>query len=488
MKKTFSLLLSSLLSVGVGAHQLEPLHTLEAQTSAVNSSQQPHNVLLLLIDDLGWTDLGAYGSQYHESPNIDALASKSRLYTQAYASSPVCSPTRAALLTGKHPSRLKITTHFPGHKEKTPKLQEPWKTDHLALSEFTLAEAFQSRGYSTFFAGKWHLGGEGKLPTDQGFDINIGGFNKGSPRGGYYDPYKNPNLPNRTPGEHLTKRLTDETIDFLKQDHNEPFFALLSYYAVHTPLEAGPDKHEYFEKKANKVAGAKAFLIDTDHDSRTQLNQVDAKYASMIWAVDKSVGRILAALEQQGLDKNTLVVLTSDNGGFSTRKQGDTRVTATANLPLRSGKGWIYEGGIRIPLLIHQPGQQIQSQHDTLTTTVDLYPTLTAVAGAKTAKNIDGTDLLMLDNNPDIARQRPVVWHHPHYHGSGNTPSEAIRVGDWKLLHFYEHDTVELYNLKQDIAEQVNLADSEPEKKRQLLNLLDEWYTDNDIERVSLIE
>ena len=182
------------------------------------------------------------------------------------------------------------------------------------------------------------------------------------------------------------------------------------------------------------------------------------------------------------------MVLTSDNGGFSTRKQGDTRVTGTANLPLRSGKGWVYEGGIRIPLLIHQPGQQMQSQHDTLTTSVDLYPTLVSVAGANTPEDIDGTDLLMLDNNPSIANQRPIVWHHPHYHGSGNTPSEAIRVGDWKLLKFYEQDNVELYNLKQDIAEQVNLADSEPDKKKQLLALLDKWYTDNGIERISLIE
>ena len=485
MRTSIPLLLTTLFSMGVSAHQQEPLTSLP--TSATNSGA-PQNVLVLLIDDLGWTDLGAYGSQYNESPNIDALATKSRLYTQAYASSPVCSPTRAALMTGKHPSRLKITTHFPGFTAKNPKLKEPFKTDHLPLSEFTLAEVFQSRGYGTFFAGKWHLGGDGKLPTDQGFDTNIGGFNKGSPRGGYYDPYKNPNLANRTPGEHLTKRLTDETIDFIKQDHHKPFFALLSYYAVHTPLEAGPDKYEYFKDKTDTVAGTKAFLIDDTHDSRTQLNQVDAKYASMIWAVDKSVGRILAALEQQGLDKNTLVVLTSDNGGFSTRKQGDTRVTGTANLPLRSGKGWVYEGGIRIPLLIHQPGQQMQSQHDTLTTSVDLYPTLVSVAGANTPEDIDGTDLLMLDNNPSIANQRPIVWHHPHYHGSGNTPSEAIRVGDWKLLKFYEQDNVELYNLKQDIAEQVNLADSEPDKKKQLLALLDKWYTDNGIERISLIE
>ncbi len=481
MKKHYPLLLASLVSLSVFA---DPLPELQLEKSP-NGAEQ--NVLVLLIDDLGWTDLGAYGSQYYESPNIDALASQSRLYTQAYSSSPVCSPSRAALMTGKHPSKLKITTHFPGYKANSPKLKEPWKTDHLALTEFTLAEAFKSRGYATFFAGKWHMGGEGYLPTDQGFDINIGGMHRGSPPGGYYDPYKNLNLPNRNKGEHLTKRLTDETIDFLSQEHEKPFFALLSYYGVHTPLQAGPDKLAYFKEKTNTVAGEKAFLIDRGHQSRTQINQVDANYASMIWAVDKSVGRILESLEKQGLDKNTLVVLTSDNGGFSTRHQGDERVTSTANLPLRSGKGWVYEGGVRIPLLIHQPGQQIQSQHDTLTTSADLYPTLANVAGAKIPAGIDGSDIFLLDEEPELAKQRAIVWHHPHYHGSGNKPSAAIRVGDWKLLHFYEQDRVELYNLSNDIAEQVNLEQLEPKRRAHLLALLDEWYRDNDIEQVSLL-
>ncbi|MCL2913701.1 sulfatase [Shewanella corallii] len=446
--------------------------------------QRPPNILFLLVDDLGWMDLGVYGSQYYETPNIDALAQQSRFYTQAYASSPVCSPTRAALVTGKHPSKLKITTHFPGHRAESPRLQEPWKTDHLALEEFTLAESLKEQGYHTFFAGKWHLGGEGKLPTDQGFDINIGGFNKGSPRGGYYDPYKNPNLPNLKPGQHLTERLTEETLAFIEAPREKPFFAMLSYYAVHTPLEPGPQRYQDFLDKSGKVGNGKAYLLDELNQSRTQMNQVDAKYASMIWAVDRSVGRLLNKLNELGLADNTVIVLTSDNGGFSTRKQGDSRVTATANLPLRLGKGWVYEGGIRIPLMIRMPAQAEQQVFDTVTSSTDLYPTLASLAGAQIPEGVDGTNLFTLDKDARQAQQRTLVWHHPHYHGSGNTPSAAIRRGDWKLLEFYEDGRFELYNLARDIAEQNNQASSNPEVRDSLRQSLRNWYRDNEIEPV----
>ncbi|MGI2258034.1 sulfatase [Shewanella sp. GXUN23E] len=462
---------------------LSGLLALSCALPLIAAEQQAPNILLILVDDLGWMDLGAYGSQYYESPNIDRLASQSRLYTQAYAASPVCSPTRAALMTGKHPSRLKITTHIPGFEEPHPRVTEPQKAEHLALEEVTLAETLRASGYDTFFAGKWHLGGDGYLPTDQGFDVNIGGFDKGSPRGGYYDPYKNPQLPNRKPGQHLTDRLTEETIAFIEQPHDKPFFAMLSYYAVHTPLEAGPQKYEYFSDKSDKVGSKPAYLLDDVNHSRTQLSQVDAKYASMIWAVDRSVGRLLETLNKLELDDNTLVVLTSDNGGFSTRAQGDDREVSTANLPLRLGKGWVYEGGIRIPLMIRMPAQQKGQLYDTLTSTVDLYPTLAHVAGASVPQGIDGDDLLALDEHPDEARGRTLVWHHPHYHASGNTPSVAVRQGDWKLITFYEDNRQELYNLASDITEQRNLLSQQPQVHQQLQQQLDSWYQRYQIEQ-----
>ncbi|MCL6265445.1 sulfatase [Flagellimonas myxillae] len=426
------------------------------------------NVIFILVDDLGWMDLGCYGSSFYETPNLDRLAGQSARFTNAYAASPVCSPTRAAILTGKHPTRVGITDWIPGNDPKNRPLLGPEDMHQLPLEETTLAETLKEDGYMTFFAGKWHLGNDGFFPENHGFDINMGGHHRGSPPGGYYSPYKNPNLSDGPEGEYLTDRLVDESLQFIQANQQNPFLLYLSFYTVHTPIQASKKHIEKFEAKRASLQDSLPRTI-TEGLGYTVQNQSNADYASMVYAMDENVGRILEALEELSLMDNTLIVFTSDNGGLSTL-QNPTWNAPTSVLPLRGGKGWAYEGGIRVPLLIKKPGNNQSLVVDAPVTSMDLYPTILDILGmeARPEQHVDGANL-----NPlwDGSKEQPhgtLFWDFPHYHGSGWTPGCAIRKGDWKLIQFYEEDRLELYNLKDDIGELNDLAEKFPEKLQEM--------------------
>ncbi len=431
------------------------------------------NIVFILVDDLGWADLGCYGSTFYETPNIDRLASNATRFTNAYAASPVCSPTRAAIMTGKHPARLRITDWIPGQDPQNRKLLGPQDRHHLPLQEQTLAELLKAKGYSTFFAGKWHLGGEGYYPEDQGFDINKGGHEKGSPPGGYYVPYKNPKLLDGPQGEYLTDRLTDESIQFIRAHRHAPFLMFLSFYTVHTPIQACKRFVTFFEKKAANLPAIEA--VEKEHEGFTKQRQDDPDYASMVHAMDENVGRVLNSLNELKLSQNTVVIFTSDNGGLATL--GATRTAPTANGPLRAGKGWCYEGGIRVPLIVRVPSQDGATSIDTPVISHDLFATVADLVHAPIAEDsIDGKSLLPLLRGEPWHR-RTLYWHYPHYHGSTWTPGAAIRKENWKLIRFYHYDKVELYDLQNDLGERTDLSQSLPDKTEELLQELSDWQT-----------
>ncbi len=435
------------------------------------------NVLFILVDDLGWKDLGCYGSTFYETPNLDKLASTAVKFTDAYAASTVCSPTRASLMTGKHPARVGITDWIPGRGDKEQKLKTPSLLNALPLEEYTIAEAFKDNGYSTFFAGKWHLGGKGFLPDDQGFDINIGGNHTGQPKGGYYSPYKNPQLPDGPKGEYLTDRLTSETIKFiennLKSGKGKPFFAYLACYAVHTPIQGCNRYIEKFKEKVKTLPAAPDSGYVKERKAFTKTQQNNPKYASMIYAMDENVGRLIEELKKLKLYDNTIIVFTSDNGGLSTLLW---KGAPTSLYPLRAGKGWCYEGGIRIPLIIKPAGDNYKAKIvDQPVVSMDLYPTLVDMAGIKPVPDqyVDGIDITPAMNGKKLKRNT-LFWHYPHYHGSGWTPGASVRSGDWKLIEFYEYDESELYNIKNDIGEKNDLSSTMPDKTDSLKTLLKE--------------
>jgi len=439
---------------------------------------QKPNFIFILVDDLGWKDLGSYGSEFYESPNIDHLANQGMKFTNAYAASPVCSPTRASIQTGKHPVRIGITDWIPGRNPKDRKLSQPEDIHQLPLEEITLAEAMRDNGYRTFFAGKWHLGDDGFFPEDQGFDINKGGHHKGSPPGGYYAPYNNPRLTDGPEGEYLPDRLTDESIHFLEQSQQVPFFLFLSYYTVHTPIQACKRHLAYFQEKAKGISSkSEQPLFLKERDGWTKQRQDDPAYASMIYALDENIGRLLNALEKLDLDKNTIIIFMSDNGGLSTLGQ---EWAPTSNLPLRAGKGWCYEGGIREPMIIKAPGTtRAGSTCNEPVISHDFYPTILELAGlpVNPKQHVDGISLLPLLNGDDHLNREALFWHYPHYHGSMWTPGGAIRFGEWKLIEFFEENKIELYNLNEDIGEINNLAEKMPEKALEIKSRLDEWRT-----------
>ncbi len=429
----------------------------------------PPNIVFILVDDLGWVDLGCYGSTFHDTPNLDQLAREGLLFTDAYAASPVCSPTRAAIMTGKHPARINITDWIPGmsaDRAINPSLEAPMDLHNLPRSEKTMAEHFQEQGYRTFFAGKWHLGEtEQHWPKNHGFEINIGGNSWGSPgrfnsENGYYSPYGNPQLIDGPAGEYLTDRLTDESIKFISNQRSNPFFVFLSYYTVHTPI-AGCKKYDdyYFAKKLT-LADSGKIQSAPEHSGVTRINQTNAKYAAMVRSLDENVGKLISHLKEYGLLEKTIVVFTSDNGGLSTlRRPGPTSVR-----PLRAGKGWCYEGGIRVPLIIRYPRRlKNTGPCNQPVCSMDLYPTLLDLSGLNldTSQHKDGTSILpLIDNKQD--HERSLIWHYPHYHGSTWRPGSAIRQGRWKLIRFYEEDRIELYDLSKDIGEQENLCSARP--------------------------
>ncbi len=434
------------------------------------------NFLFILVDDLGWADLGCTGSTFYETPNLDRLASQGMRFTDAYAACPVCSPTRAAIMTGKHPVRVDITDWIPGRSPKNRKLFSVQDRDELALEETTIAEALKATGYRTFFAGKWHLGGAGFYPENQGFDINKGGHEKGSPPGGYYTPYKNPKLADGPEGEYLTDRLTDESIAFLRGNGDRPFLLYLSFYTVHTPIQACKRHLEHFRNKAAELPEMAGPHERPEHEGVTRLRQDLPEYATMVYAMDENVGRLLNTVDDLGLSDNTIVIFTSDNGGLSTLR---THGYPTCNLPLRAGKGWCYEGGIRVPLIIRAPGvTRAGTTSAEPVVSMDFFPTMLQLAGLplQPEKHVDGLSLVpLLAGKKSQLPRDALYWHYPHYHGSTWTPGAAIRSGDWKLIEFYDYEKVELYNLKTDLGEQHDLAAELPERRDELLTALHQW-------------
>lgn len=450
---------------------------LATAVSSLTAAKRP-NFVFFLVDDLGWADIGAYGSTFHETPHIDGLAASGVKFTAGYAAASICSPTRASILTGRHPVRVNITDWIPGmatERAYNPRFQHIDDEDELPLHEVTIAEVLKESGYATFFAGKWHLGTTGNLPTDQGFDINIGGHEKGSPPGGYYSPWSNPFLEAKKEKEYLTERLTAESIKFMQErDPEKPFLLYLSYYNVHTPIQPYQKHIGHYEKKAQKMfEGKTPSIVERRGVSRGRQDNPD--YASMVAAVDDSVGEILASLSDLGLDENTVVIFFSDNGGLTTLAG---RQAPTSNLPLRSSKGWLYEGGIREPMVVRAPGvTPAGAVVDTPVVSMDFFPTMLELAGLPLRPDLhaDGESLLPILRGQQTAQTDPIVWHYPHYHGSTWTPGAAIRDGDWKLIEFYEFDEVELYNLRDDIGESNNLATSQPKKTEALRNKLLAW-------------
>ena len=434
------------------------------------------NFLFFLVDDMGWADIGVNGSKFHETPYIDRLAATGMRFTQGYAACPVCSPTRASIMTGRHPVRVDITDWIPGQSNRaTNKLLHPQDRNNLAHDEVTIAEQLKKHGYQTFFAGKWHLGSEGHWPEDQGFDINIGGHHRGSPPGGYYAPWTNPALKSKKKGEYLTERLTEESVKFLeKRDVNKPFLLYLSYYNIHTPIQPYKKRIDHYTAKGAKIFKGKT-PTQKEHEGTTRMRQDNAALASMVAAVDDSVGTLLGKLKELKLDENTVVIFFSDNGGLSTR--GGKRFGPGCNLPLRASKGWLYEGGVREPTIIRAPGvtKPGSVSHKPMVS-MDFFPTMLELAGlpAQTKLHADGQSLVSQLKGNDSG-SRTLYWHYPHYHGSSWKPGAAIRDGDWKLIEFYHHEKIELYNLAEDIGEQKNLAASHPQKAVELRAKLVAW-------------
>ena len=436
-----------------------------------NSKNKSPNIIFILVDDLGWKDLGYSGSTFYETPNIDKLRNESYEFSSAYAASSVCSPTRASIMTGKHPARVNITDWIPGDNPLDRPFLGPKDLHQLPLEEVTIAEKLKNYGYTTFYSGKWHLGSKGYYPEQNGFDINIGGFEKGSPPGGYYTPYKNPKLSDGPEGEYLTDRLTSESIKFIENNKKDnPFALFLAFYTVHTPIQANKKHVSYFENKLNKLDDN---IARTRQEGKaiTLLNQVNPDYASMVYALDENIGRLIKSLKENNYYDDALIILTSDNGGLSTLR----RVAPTSVSPLRAGKGWLYEGGIRIPQLIKMPENNKNIKIYEPTVSYDLFPTILEFAGIEnTNQEIDGISLIPHLKTGKELNRKDIFWHFPHYHTSQWKPGAAIRQGDWKLVEHYESNKIELFNLKNDVGESKNLNLIYPEKTESLLKRLHE--------------
>jgi arylsulfatase A-like enzyme len=427
--------------------------------AAVSPDPNRPNIVLILADDLGWTDLACYGSKFYETPNLDALARDGMKFTQAYSACTVCSPTRAATLTGKYPARLHITDWIPGRMPENPKLLVPDWTKYLPLEEITIAKALKEWGYATASIGKWHLGDEEYYPEQHGFDVNVAGFDKGN-TSRYFSPYEIPTISDGPEGEYLTDRLTDEAVRFIEANKDKPFFLYMPHFAVHLPLQAKQSLIRKYQAKR-----------------RPGMAQKNAIYAAMLESLDESVGRVRAELKQQGVGDRTLVIFASDNGG---------RVPTTSNEPLRVGKGSCYEGGTRVPFIVSWPGvTKPGSVCNVPVISMDVYPTVAQAAGASdfVERGVDGVDLSPVLHQSGKLPRDELFWHYPHhqhYQLGGTMPYSAIRKGDLKLIEFHDDMRVELYNLKDDISEQKNLAETMPDKVNELRERLHAWRTEVD--------
>jgi arylsulfatase A-like enzyme len=435
------------------------------------------NIVFILADDFGWSDLGCYGSTFYETPHLDGLAAAGVRFTQAYAASNVCSPTRASILTGRYPARVGITDWLPGRKSRPEdRLLPPALPNHLALAETTLAEALRAAGYRTAMIGKWHLGEErAHFPEAQGFDVNIGGSGKGHPPS-YFSPHRLPNLTDGPPGEHLDDRLTREAEAFMSRAaaDRQPFLLYLAHYAVHTPLQGKPELVAKYQAKLASHDMPGPEIAQHPQDGATRAVQSHPIYAAMMESLDTSVGRLVAKLDELGLRENTIIIFTSDNGGLSTSEG-----SPTSNLPLRAGKGWAYEGGVREPLLVAWAGRIPAGQvTDQVITSPDFFPTLLELAGLplQPTAHVDGRSFASVLRAPDThLPERPIFWHYPHYSNQRGRPHGAIRTGRWKLIEWFETGGVELFDLLADPGETTDQSGREPAIAADLQKQLQAW-------------
>ncbi len=449
-----------------------------AKPSAPQNMAQRPNIVFILADDLGYKDLGCYGSTFYDTPNIDALAKQGALFTDGYAACPVCSPTRASLMSGQYQQRTGVTDWVGSPqpdkwKRNTKSLPAPY-TEELPLDTVTMGEMLKSVGYTTGYFGKWHLGPEGYWPENQGFDVNKGGWSKGQPNGPghYFSPYGNPRLPDGPAGELLPDRLSSEACKFIEDNRDKPFLAYLAFYEVHGPLMTTEALEAKYKKRVADRGLKTKWGKEHDIDIDVRESQDHPVYAGMVNSMDTAAGKVLAKLKELGLDKNTIVVFTSDNGGVATSEGWPT-----SNQPLRGGKGWLYEGGIREPLLVRWPG--VTKPGSVVTVPVvspDFYKTFMDMAGAKAPANqpLDGIDLKPILQRKRVA-ERPLFWEYPHYGNQGGAPGAVVRLGNWKLINWFDDNKIELFNLSKDIGEKNNLAAQQPERVKRMLALLSDW-------------
>ena len=454
--------------VGVGALALTGCTTRSADRSARAGEKRRPNIVFVLADDLGYADLGCFGSTFYETPDLDRLAASGIRFTQAYAACPVCSPTRASIMTGKYPARLKLTDFLKGNRspKDSPILPAPY-ADELALEEVTVAEILRQAGYATGHVGKWHLGGKGFWPEDQGFDFNAGGCASGMPKSYFWPDWgNNPPIKGRFDGQYLADRLTEEACRFIEMNKDRPFYLNFCHHSVHIPIEAKADKTAKYEAKLKA------------HPPKPG-RQNNARYAAMVESVDDSIGRLVETLRRCGIEDRTAVFFFSDNGGLSVEEGKFT--PATTNAPLRDGKGYLHEGGIREPLIVSWPG--VVKPGGVCTTpvcSIDFLPTFCTMADVTPesagAHDIDGLDISPLLRNTRASLPREALyWHYPHFSNQGGRPGGAVRAGDWKLIENYEFGDLELYNLANDIGESRNLAKSEPARTEKMRAMLKAW-------------
>jgi len=457
------------------------LHLLLSCLLPLCASARP-NIVFFLVDDLGYMDVSPNNpATFYETPHVQKLADSGMRFSNGYAANPVCSPTRYSIMTGRHPSRPDATNFFAG--KRGGRFKPARLHDRMDLDEVTFAEALKEAGYRTCYSGKWHLGPtEAFWPKHQGFDVNNGGHARGMPPS-YFSPYRNPRLADGPKGEFLTARLTDASLAFIEANKDQPFLLYHAFYTVHTPLQAPAELKKKYEAKARKLAPAPEFgeeeqALPSRAVRKVRIQQKHATYAAMVESMDHSVGRILDRLQALGLDDNTVVCFTSDNGGLSTSEG-----SPTSNLPLRGGKGWTYEGGIRVPYLIRWPGVTKPASVCTApVVSMDFFPTLLEICGLapRPAQHQDGRSLVSLLKGGKHIDRDALYWHYPHYSNQGGIPSGAIRSGDWKLIERFEDGRVHLYNLASDLSEQKDLAGEQPERADAMRKKLHAWYAEVD--------
>lgn len=491
---------------------------------AAETSMTPPNIVLFFVDDLGWKDVGCYGSSFYDTPNIDALAKDGVRFTDAYATCHVCSPSRASLLTGKYPARLDMTDWLPGRQDFP--FQQFLSADihqWLPSEEVTLAEALKSHGYHTAIFGKWHLGEEPNGPISQGFDVRIpNDWNKGWPRKGYHAPFQLGGVEGKD-GDYLTDKLTDEALKYIESKEDEPFFLYMSHFTVHDPIQGRADLVTKYEAKKTALppileadyvleenpdvknrssveelaimSGEEAFRGYRDFSNRMvkiKQHQDNVQFAGMVESMDESLGRIRAKLDELEIAENTIIVFFSDNGGMSGANFGNPKrivssnrldtAFSTSNTPLRGAKGWLYEGGIRVPLIVHWPENGDKGTVcDVPVIGTDIFPTLLEMAGLdlRPAQHTDGASLVPLVKGENSLTRDAIYWHFPHYSNHGyQSPGGAIRSGDYKLLEYFENNTVQLFNLREDIGERTDLSSTRPQLVDELRDKLHKWRED----------